>query len=151
MTNQPDRLSWFAGDRDALDLYERLVFVVHTWDDVVDQDKPADVNSMVANLFIYMPANPVFRRYETELRTLFFTGMVGYMAANLMEKTGDEHKLELAHYLRYTIMNMVVFLIGVLNGADRAAEILVDAAQTMVPERAADYIKEHSNANPEQA
>jgi hypothetical protein len=151
MTNQPDRLSWFAGDRDALDLYERLVFVVHTWDDVVDQDKPADVNSMVANLFIYMPANPVFRRYEAELRTLFFTGMVGYMAANLMEKTGDENKLERAHYLRYTIMNMVVFLIGVLNGADRAAEILADAAQTMIPERAADYIKEHSNANSEQA
>jgi hypothetical protein len=68
-----------------------------------------------------------------------------------MEKTGDENKLERAHYLRYTIMNMVVFLIGVLNGADRAAEILADAAQTMIPERAADYIKEHSNANSEQA
>jgi hypothetical protein len=150
MTNPPDRLSWFAGDRDALDLYERLVYVVHAWDDLVDQDKPANVNSMVANLFLYMPVNPVFRKYEAELRALFFTGMVGYMAANVMEKSDDEHQLELAHYLRYTIMNMVVFLIGVLNGADRAAEILADAAKTMVPERVADYIKEHTNANPEQ-
>ena len=145
-----DRLSWFAGDRDALDLYERLVYVVHAWDDLVDQDKPANVNAMVANLFLYMPVNPVFRKYESELRALFFTGMVGYMAANHMEKTKDERKLELAHYLRYTIMNMVVFLIGVLNGADRAAEILVDAAETMIPERVADYVKEHSNADPEQ-
>ena len=145
-----DRLSWFAGDRDALDLYERLVYVVHAWDDLVDQDKPANVNAMVANLFLYMPVNPVFRKYEAELRALFFTGMVGYMAANIMEKTKDERKLELAHYLRYTIMNMVVFLIGVLNGADRAAEILVDAAETMIPERVADYVKEHFNADPEQ-
>lgn len=142
--DSPDRLAWFAGDRDALDLYERLVYVVHAWDDLVDQDKPANVNAMVANLFLYMPINPVFRRYEGELRALFMTGMVGYMAANLMEQAGDDHKLELAHYLRYTIMNMVIFLITVLNGPDRAAQILAEAAPVMVPERLADYVKEHT-------
>lgn len=148
MTDAPppvDRLAWFAGDRDALDLYERLVYVVHAWDDLVDQDRPADVNEMVANLFLYMPVNPVFRRFESELRTLFLTGMVGYMAANLMERSGDGHKLELAHYLRYTIMNMVVFLITALNGPRRASEILADAAVVMVPERLADYVKEHTH------
>lgn len=139
-----DRLAWFAGNTDALDLYERLVFVVHAWDDLIDQDKPADVNSMVANLFLYMPQNPIFRRHENELRGLFLTGMVGYMAANIMEKSGDGHRIELAHYLRYTIMNMVVFLISVINGPDKAAQILADAATVMVPERLADYIKEHT-------
>lgn len=141
-----DRLAWFAGDHDALDLYERLVFVAHAWDDLVDQDKPADVNKLVANLLIYMPVNPVYRRYECEFRGFFLAGMVGYMAANRMEKSGDAHKLELAHYLRYAVVNAVVFLITVLNGPDRAAEILADAATVMIPERIGDYIKEHTHA-----
>ena len=145
-----DCLSWFAGDADALDLYERLVYVAHAWDDLVDQDKPADVNEMVANLFLYMPKNPVFRRFEGELRCLFLVGMVGYMAANIMEKSNDEHKLELAHYLRYTIMNMVVFLITALNGPTKAAMILSEAAKVMVPERLADYMMEHQNADTQQ-
>lgn len=143
---QIDRLAWFAGDRDALDLYERLVFVAHAWDDLVDQDKQADVNQLVANLLIYMPVNPVYRRYETEFRGFFLAGMVGYMAANRMEKSGDAHRLELAHYLRYAVVNAVIFLITVLNGPDRAAEILSDAATVMIPERVADYIKEHTHA-----
>jgi hypothetical protein len=146
-TLEPDRLQWFAGDRDALDLYERLVYAIHAWDDLVDQDKPVNVNDMVANLFLYIPQNPVFRRYEGELRALFMTGMVGYMAANAMEKSGNEHKLELAHYLRYTIINMGVFLITIFNGPARAAVILEEAAMTMIPERLADYVKEHSNAD----
>jgi hypothetical protein len=144
---EPDRLRWFAGDKDALELYERLVYSIHAWDDLVDQDKPVNVNDMVANLFLYIPQNPVFRRFENELRALFLTGMVGYMAANAMEKSGDEHKLELAHYLRYTIINMGVFLVTVLNGPTQAALILEDAALTMIPERLADYVKEHSNAD----
>lgn len=143
--NTPDRLAWFAGDKDALDLYTRLVFVVHAWDDLVDQDKPADVNAMVANLFLYMPINPVFRRFEVELRALFLTGMVGYMAANLMQASEDDHKLELAHYLRYTIINMAVFLISALNPPERAAQILAEAAPVMIPERLADFIEEHTN------
>lgn len=150
MTEQattPDRLAWFAGNTDALDLYQRLVFVVHAWDDLIDQDKPADVNSMVANLFLYMPQNPIFRQHENEFRGLFLAGMVGYMAANIMEKSGDDHRIELAHYLRYTIMNMVVFLISITNGPDKAAQILADAAPVLVPERLADYIKEHTHAN----
>lgn len=139
--------SWFNGDQDALDFFDRLVFVVHAWDDLVDQDKPADTNMMVANLFLYMPTNPIFRRFETELRAMFMTGMVGYMAANIMEKSGNDHKVELAHYLRYTIMNMIVFLIGALNTPEKAAQILSEAAIDMVPERLADYSKEHLNAS----
>jgi hypothetical protein len=145
---QTNKNLWFAGNADAIDLYERLVYVVHAWDDLIDQDKPADVNEMVANLFLYMPTNPFFRRYEVEMRSLFMVGMVSYMAANIMEKSKDEHKIELAHYLRYMIMNMVVFIISVINGPKKAAEILSEISEILVPERVNDYVKEHLNANP---
>lgn len=141
-----DRLSWFAGDRDALDLYERLVYVAHAWDDLIDQDKPVNVNELMANLLLYLPGNPCYRRFEPEIRALMLTAMVSYQAANMMERSGDAHKLELAHYLRYAVMQVAVFLIGALNGIERGAEILAEAAPVMVPERLADYLKEHSHA-----
>jgi hypothetical protein len=143
---QTDKKLWFAGNADAYDLYVRLVYVVHAWDDLVDQDKPTDVNAMVANLFLYMPTNPFFRQHEVEMRSLFMVGMVSYMAANIMEKSKDEHKIELAHYLRYMIMNMLVYMITVLNGPEKAAVILSEVAEIMIPERVNDYIKEHLNA-----
>lgn len=142
----PDRLRWFAGDRDALDLYERLVYVAHAWDDLIDQDKLVNVNELMANLLLYLPGNPCYRRFEPEIRALMLTAMVSYQAANLMEQSGDAHKLELAHYLRYAVMGVATFLIGALNGIERGAEILAEAAPVMVPERLSDYVKEHTNA-----
>jgi hypothetical protein len=144
--HHPERLRWFAGDRDALDLYERLVYVAHAWDDLVDQDKLVNVNELMANLLLYLPGNPCYRRFEPEIRALMLASMVSYQAANLMERSGDAHKLELAHYLRYAVMQVAVFLIGALNGIERGAEILAEAAPVMVPERLADYLKEHSHA-----
>lgn len=141
-----DRLNWFAGDRDALDLYERLVYVAHAWDDLIDQDKLVNVNELMANLLLYLPGNRCYRRFEPEIRALMLTAMVSYQAANLMERSGDAHKLELAHYLRYAVMQVAVFLIGALNGIERGAEILAEAAPVMVPERLADYVKEHAHA-----
>ncbi len=139
-----DRLQWFGGDVDALDLYERLVYVAHAWDDLIDQDKPVNVNALMANLLLYLPGNRCYRRFESEIRALMLSSMVGYQAANRMERSGDDHKLELAHYLRYAVANVAMFLIGALNGVDRGAEILADAAPLMIPERLADYVKEHT-------
>lgn len=142
-----DRLAWFAGDADALDLYERLVFVAHAWDDLIDGDKPVDVNVLMANLLLYLPGNRCYVRFGAELRALFMVGMVGYLAANHIEAEGRPgHRLELAHYLRYAVMNAAIFLIGALNGVDRGAQILADAAPVLVPERLADYLKEHTHA-----
>jgi hypothetical protein len=148
LPSQPpvDRLHWFAGDRDALALYERLVFVAHAWDDLIDKDKPVDVNTLMVNLLLYLPCNPCYERFAGELRALFLVSITSYMASNLMEKSGDAHRLELAHYLRYGVVSVAVFLIAALNGVDRAAQILVDAAPVLVPERLADYLTEHQHA-----
>jgi hypothetical protein len=44
------------------------------------------------------------------------------------------------------IMNMLVYMITVLNGPEKAAVILSEVAEIMIPERVNDYIKEHLNA-----
>lgn len=140
-----DRLAWFAGNRDALDLYERLVFVAHAWDDLIDGDRPADVNGLVMNLLLHLPGNPFYRTFEGELRALFLVGATGYLAANRMEKSGDAHRIELAHYLRYAVSGVATFMISVLNGPDKGAEILAEVATVLIPERLTEYLKEHTN------
>ena len=139
-----DRLAWFNGDADALDLYERLAYMAHAWDDLVDGDKPVNINRLMTSALLHLPANPVYQRFRTELSVLFFLGAAGYMAANEMERSGDAHKLEIAHYLRYTISGVGVFLIAALHGIERAPAVIADAMPHMIPERLANYIKEHS-------
>jgi len=144
-----DKLVWFNGNEAALDFYERLVFVAHTWDDLIDKDKPvADVNlnALVANLLLYLPNNAFYRAHEEALRAHLFSAMAGFQAANLMEQSGDAHKLEIAHFLRYLLISVVTFMFVVIHGIDGAAKLLAEVAPVMIPERIADYIKEHDHA-----
>lgn len=145
--NLRERSTWFAGDGDAEDLYVRLVYVAHAWDDLIDKDKPVDVNEFVANLLLYLPGNPFFRRYEREMRGLFSASFAGYLAANLMEKSGDEHRLEIAHFLRYSVVNVVAFMLTTIHGVTKGAALLSEISTVLIPERLADFMKEHSHAD----
>lgn len=139
------RLRWFNGDATVLDLYLRVAYIAHAWDDLVDGDKSVKVHEFMANVLLHLPMNAAYQRFGAELRTLFFTGAASYMAANVMERSGDAHKLELAHYLRYQIATVGVFLIAATNGGiERAAPMIAEAMPFMVPERLADYLKEHA-------
>lgn len=143
---------WFAGNQSALDLYERLVFIAHTWDDLIDRDKPVGndaINELVCNLLLYLPGNTFYRQYEVELRALILVGIVGYLTANRIEQdlvNPDGHQIELAHYLRYAVANAAIFMMTVLNGVHKTPAILAEAMPVMIPERLANYIKEFDHA-----
>lgn len=142
----PERLELFAGNTDAADLFDRLVFVAHAWDDLIDRDKPVDnatINSMVINMLLHLPGNAFYRKYEGEMRAMFSVGVTGYLAANLMEKTGDAHKVEIAHYMRYAVVSVVTFMLMAIHGIEKASGLLADVLPYLIPERLADYAKEH--------
>lgn len=143
-TNEPDRLSWFAGNEAVLDLYLRIARIAHLWDDIVDGDKPVSATEFLVNTMLRIPANPAYAKFGAELRTLMFTGAAGYLAANELERTREEHALEIAHYLRYAIVNVGVFLIAAMNGIDKAGPIIAAAMPHMIPERLDDYIRQHA-------
>lgn len=142
--DKPNRLAWFNGDAEVLDLYLRICYVAHLWDDLVDGDKKVNLTDFVLNATVRIPASPAYQRYGSELRVLGIVSMAGYLAANLMAKSGDAHKLEIAHYLRYQIINAGIFLIVATHGLERSAEVIAEAMPHMVPERLEQFIKEHS-------
>jgi len=146
-TGKVDTLNdWFLGNVDAQDLFTRIVFIAHAWDDLVDKDKPVpegDVNLLMLNSMLHIPMNPFFRKYEAELRAVIFCSMISYMAANQMERSKNEHKVEIAHYLRYAVTQVVVFMLGAIHGVDNAPAIVAEAMVYMMPERLSDYAAEH--------
>lgn len=139
----PDQLAWFGGDEAAVDLYARLVYVAHAWDDLVDQDKPVAVDRLMIELLVYLPGNPFYARYAGEIRSLMLASAVGYMAANKLQGSCDEHKVEIAHYLRYAIVNVVSFMLAVIHGPEAGAQVLSEIAHALIPERLDEFMKEH--------
>lgn len=138
-------MDWFNGNLDAQDLYEKIVFVAHLWDDLIDGDPRSaeDINLAFLYCFVHIPANKIFREYSAQLTPMFHAAIMGYMSANTMEKSGDDHKLEIAHGLRYAIGQVIVFIVLLTNPHDRALAILPDLWKKMMPERWEDYRKEH--------
>lgn len=141
-------MDWFNGNSDAQDLYEKLVFVAHLWDDLIDGDKRSEEDIHKAFMFclVHIPMNKVYKAYHTQLAPLIHTAVMGYITANTMERSGDGHQVEIAHGLRYAIAQVAVFMVILTNSHERALEILPALWKQMMPERWEEYAKEHLNA-----
>lgn len=139
---------WFGGDVDAVRLLDDLGVVAHIWDDLIDKDKPvsdAMINLAFECALLHIPMNPVYRRHQDALAPLILTGIAGFHAATRMERSGDEHQIEIAHGLRYALGQVGTYLVSVLNPRDAADAYLPLVWQAMMPERFNDYHKEHSH------
>lgn len=149
MSTPDPRLEWFAGDADALALYEAFSEIAHIWDDMVDRDcvVPAErINRAFRLALIDVSCNPVFHRHYEALRPMLVSAVACYEAANQFEQDRDAHGLELAHVLRYAVAQVFVYLITVSLGEDRARAVLPQALKRMMPERMFIYLKEHGYA-----
>ena len=137
---------WFGGNQDALNMYRAFVTLLHTWDDIVDKDKPlteAEINEAFLICLVYLPANPFYRRIQDQIYPMWITVVSGYMAANKYEREKDEHGLEIAHGLRYAAGNIVAYAIHICVGAQEASKQIPDMWKSVFYERFDEYRKEH--------
>ena len=140
---------WFGGNEAAARLVAHLCAVAHTWDDLVDRDKPVDeaqINRCFELALVDIPSNPFYQQHINALLPLIYTGVLGYLTANTLEKSGSAHAVEVAHGLRYAVANVAAFAVAVTNPPETTAAILPEAWLTWMPERFTDYAKEHIHA-----
>lgn len=140
---------WFGGDRNAAKFIADLCQVAHLWDDLIDRDtelSEADINKAFTLALVTIPANPFYQANLRELSPLMFSGILGYVTANTLERSGDSHSIEIAHGLRYAAANVAAYVVAITNTESQAQEILPIAWKSWMPERFADYAKEHLNA-----
>ena len=140
-----EKLQWFGGNQDALNMYLMFVDLAHLWDDLVDRDKEVTEKAINAFLIclVYLPLNPFYRAIQEQIMPMWITVVSAYQTANKFEKDKDAHGIEIAHTLRYAAGNIIAYAIHVCVGPDKAEEVLPEMWKTVVIERYEDYKKEH--------
>jgi len=140
---------WFGGNQDAINLFDMLIDLAHTWDDLVDKDKDvteAKINNAFMICLVYLPMNPFYQLIQRDVMPMWITVVSAYQTANHYEKTKDAHGVEIAHTLRYAAGQIVAYAVHVCVGPEKAAEYLPDVWKALVIERFDNYRKEHINA-----
>lgn len=140
---------WFGGNQDAINLFDMLIDLAHTWDDLVDKDKDvteAKINNAFMICLVYLPMNPFYQLIQRDVMPMWITVVSAYQTANHYERAKDAHGVEIAHTLRYAAGQIIAYAVHVCVGPEKAAEYLPDVWKALVIERFDDYRKEHINA-----
>jgi hypothetical protein len=148
--SQQGELEWFGGNQDALNMYRMMIDLLHTWDDLVDKDKPAtenDINNAFLICLVYLQANPFYRSIQEQIWPMWLTVVSAYETANKFERDKDAHGIEIAHNLRYAAGHIVAYAVQVCVGHEKAREYMPALWKNVVFERFDEYRKEHLNAN----
>ena len=148
--SQQGELEWFGGNQDALNMYRMMIDLLHTWDDLVDRDKPVaenEINNAFLICLVYLQANPFYRSIQEQIWPMWLTVVSAYETANKFERDKDEHGLEIAHNLRYAAGHIVAYAVQVCVGYEKAREYMPALWKNVVFERFDEYRKEHLNAN----
>lgn len=144
------RIEWFGGNHDALALFRQLITLAHTWDDIVDQDKPvseAQINQAFLTALVYLPLNPFYQKIQSAILPMWITTVSAYQTANAFERAKDAHGVELAHTLRYMAGNIIAYAVHVCIGAKEAQKVMPEVWKAIAVERFSDYQKEVLNVH----
>lgn len=139
-------LTLFCGDQNLVDLRALLAELSHTWDDIVDGDKPVGeeaINRAFGICLISLPQNPLYRAIQGAVLPMWVTVISAYQAGNRLEREKEAHGIEISHSLRYAAGHIFAYAIHVALGEERAAAIMPIVWKDIVAERFDDYKTEH--------
>ena len=136
---------WFGGNFAGVELLMRLGQIAHAYDDIIDGDPitPDRVHDMMYNVLIDLPNNELYRKYQAIIVPLWELTLMAYRSANIMEKTKDEHSLEISHSLRYAAGHIIALVMIGECGREKALEYMPEMWRYVVFERFNDYRLEH--------
>jgi hypothetical protein len=140
---------WFGGNQAALDIYIHIIRLIEVWDNLIDKDKPvseSEINDAFLVCLFHLPLNPVYKHLQDHIAPMWLTVVNSYEAANSFERLGDEHSLELSHILRYTLCNIIGYIMTYCLGREKAKDAIPLMWKKIVRERFSEYSIEHLKA-----
>jgi len=149
---QGGNLDWFGGNKQALAMYQMFADLSHTWDDLIDRDKPVSddaINNAFLICLIYLPSNSFYRSIQDQILPMWVTVVSAFQTANKFEKDKDPHGVEIAHGLRYAAGNIVAYAIHICVGPEKAKLYVPEMWKDVIFERFDEYRKEHLNVDPQ--
>lgn len=115
----------FKGEKAAIAFFIDIIKVAHIWDDLIDQDKEVsarDIDDAFWRALIAIPCNPFFQRFQGELSPLMQSGILNWQLANKLQADSQQGR-EIAHVLRYSIIDMGTYICALIGGPDWANEV----------------------------
>jgi purine-cytosine permease-like protein len=146
------KLEWFGGNHHALNMFRAFVDLSHTWDDLVDKDKPVsgiEINRAFLTALVYLPANPFYRSIQDAIFPMWLVVVSSYETANKFEADKDPHGIEISHGLRYAAGNIIAYAVHMCVGPEKAREVLPEVWKVIFHERFDEYRKEHLDVEPQ--
>jgi len=138
MNNNSERLEWFGGNQDAVNMYQMFVDLAHTWDDLVDKNKEISedqTNNAFLICLVYLPSNSFYQRIQAAILPMWISVVSAYQTANKFEKDKDSHGVEIAHTLRYAAGHIIAYAVHVCVGPEKAKEVMPAVWKDIVHER----------------
>lgn len=129
------------GSPEAYELAVTLIEVSNIWDDLIDGEPVAGstINAGFYACLITLPENPFYRQHVAQLHPLMKNAIVSFLCANRFENDRDAHGVELAHMLRYGVVNVIVQIVVIAIGMERAMVILPLLFKALCGERFEEY------------
>lgn len=114
----------FKGDDAAVQLLLLLREISHTWDDLIDRDKPVTHHQIHRSFWLALvglKTNRFYIHYEASLLPVLETGIFNYVASVDLERTPG-HSRQLAHTSRYAVGDVALLMARLIGGIDWAME-----------------------------
>lgn len=141
-----DQLKPLCGRRlDALELVEEMLNLVEVWDDAVDKDHQEpedDINRAFLWALCGKDENQ-FLAEHPELRLAMKQMVAVWVAANVMERSGNLEQIRSAYTLRCSPYLFIVSVIAAAQGVQHAAKAAVILFGQEHGDSYVDYVAEH--------
>lgn len=122
MSGLQDLRDCLQGNDDAVNLLLMIREVSHTWDDLIDNDKPvtpAQIHRAFWISLVGLKTNPFFCEHQDVLLPILETGILNYVASVDLERTPG-HSRHLAHTARYAVGDVALIMTRLVGGLDWA-------------------------------
>lgn len=142
-------LDAFAGREDAADLVLLLASIAHTWDDLIDRDRPVlpqGIHRAFTNAVIGLNLNPFFRAHCAALLPVLNTGILNWHAANELENDGRLESLEVAHVVRCAVGDVALLIAEICGGRAHAMSHAAGLRMLTQQDSLASYLRDFKEA-----
>ncbi|MTJ81732.1 MAG: hypothetical protein F8N37_12040 [Telmatospirillum sp.] len=114
------------GRRDAVVFIKMMCDILHTWDDLIDRDKPVDpeaINRAFFTALVTLPRDPFYAANFALLNPIVETAIYNWWTANLYEASSDEDRLRAAFILRSSYSDIATMCARIVGGPDWARTV----------------------------
>lgn len=110
--------NFLRNDAGAIAFVSQIFSVLHIWDDLVDRDREVPDGEIIGAFWIALielPRNPFYRAHFDTLNPILQNAIINWIAANKLEREGDEKDQSVAFILRgayVDLLSMSALLVG---------------------------------------